>query len=83
MRAVVQRVTNAQVTVEGEVTGNIDAGLCVLVGVGTLRLRNGTGNVPPPGASRGLASPALAVSPPSATDVEPAAPHEHPERPLI
>ena len=34
MRAVVQRVTNAQVTVEGEVTGKIDGGLCVLVGVG-------------------------------------------------
>ena len=34
MRAVVQRVTRAQVTVEGEVTGSIDAGLCVLVGVG-------------------------------------------------
>lgn len=34
MRAVVQRVTRAQVSVEGEVTGRIDAGLCVLVGVG-------------------------------------------------
>ena len=34
MRAVVQRVTSAQVIVEGEVTGKIDAGLCVLVGVG-------------------------------------------------
>ena len=34
MRAVVQRVTSAQVTVEGEVTGKIDAGLCVLLGVG-------------------------------------------------
>ena len=34
MRAVVQRVTQAQVTVEGEVTGKIDGGLCVLVGVG-------------------------------------------------
>jgi D-aminoacyl-tRNA deacylase len=34
MRAVVQRVTGAQVTVEGELTGQIDAGLCVLVGVG-------------------------------------------------
>jgi D-aminoacyl-tRNA deacylase len=34
MRAVVQRVTSAQVTVEGEVTGKIDGGLCVLVGVG-------------------------------------------------
>lgn len=34
MRAVVQRVTSARVTVEGEVIGSIDAGLCVLVGVG-------------------------------------------------
>jgi D-tyrosyl-tRNA(Tyr) deacylase len=35
MRAVVQRVTEAQVTVEGELTGRIAAGLCVLVGVGS------------------------------------------------
>jgi D-aminoacyl-tRNA deacylase len=34
MRAVVQRVTEAKVTVAGEVTGQIEAGLCVLVGVG-------------------------------------------------
>lgn len=34
MRAVVQRVTSAQVTSEGELTGSIEAGLCVLVGVG-------------------------------------------------
>ena len=34
MRAVVQCVSRAQVTVEGELTGRIDAGLCVLVGVG-------------------------------------------------
>lgn len=34
MRAVVQRVTEARVTVAGEVTGQIDAGLCTLVGVG-------------------------------------------------
>jgi D-tyrosyl-tRNA(Tyr) deacylase len=34
MRAVVQRVTQAQVTVDAELTGKIDAGLCVLVGVG-------------------------------------------------
>jgi D-tyrosyl-tRNA(Tyr) deacylase len=34
MRAVVQRVTHARVTVEGEVTGEIEGGLCVLVGVG-------------------------------------------------
>jgi D-tyrosyl-tRNA(Tyr) deacylase len=34
MRAVVQRVLRAQVTVEGRVTGAIDHGLCVLVGAG-------------------------------------------------
>lgn len=34
MRAVVQRVSEAQVTVEGELVGKIAAGLCVLVGVG-------------------------------------------------
>jgi len=34
MRAVVQRVTRAQVTSEGELSGSIGAGLCVLVGVG-------------------------------------------------
>lgn len=34
MRAVAQRVTQAQVTVEGEVVGQIGGGLCVLVGVG-------------------------------------------------
>ena len=33
MRAVVQRVTRASVTVGDEVVGSIDAGLCVLVGV--------------------------------------------------
>jgi D-aminoacyl-tRNA deacylase len=33
MRAVVQRVARAQVTVGGEVVGSIGAGLCVLVGV--------------------------------------------------
>ncbi len=33
MRAVVQRVTRASVTVDGEVVGAIDGGLCVLVGV--------------------------------------------------
>jgi D-tyrosyl-tRNA(Tyr) deacylase len=33
MRAVVQRVTRASVTVQGEVVGRIDTGLCVLVGV--------------------------------------------------
>ena len=34
MRAVVQRVSRAQVTVEGRVTGRIDAGLMILLGVG-------------------------------------------------
>jgi D-tyrosyl-tRNA(Tyr) deacylase len=34
MRAVVQRVNYASVTVEGVVVGRIDRGLCVLVGVG-------------------------------------------------
>lgn len=33
MRAVIQRVERASVTVEGEVVGAIEAGLCVLVGV--------------------------------------------------
>jgi D-aminoacyl-tRNA deacylase len=34
MRAVVQRVSRAQVTVEGRVAGRIEAGLMILVGVG-------------------------------------------------
>jgi D-aminoacyl-tRNA deacylase len=34
MRAVVQRVSRARVTVEGRVTGEINAGLMVLLGVG-------------------------------------------------
>jgi len=34
MRAVVQRVNHASVTVEGEVVGRISRGICVLVGVG-------------------------------------------------
>lgn len=34
MRAVVQRVKRASVTVEGEVTGQVDGGLLVLLGVG-------------------------------------------------
>ena len=34
MRAVLQRVRRAKVTVEGRVTGEIDAGLMILVGVG-------------------------------------------------
>jgi D-aminoacyl-tRNA deacylase len=34
MRAVVQRVSRAKVTVDGRVTGEIDAGLMILLGVG-------------------------------------------------
>ncbi|MBI2761697.1 MAG: D-tyrosyl-tRNA(Tyr) deacylase [Chloroflexi bacterium] len=34
MRAVVQRVTSASVTVDGQVTGAIDTGLLVLIGAG-------------------------------------------------
>ncbi len=34
MRAVVQRVSRASVTVEGELVGEIAAGLCVLLGAG-------------------------------------------------
>ena len=34
MRAVIQRVTHAQVLVDGRVTGEIDAGLVVLIAVG-------------------------------------------------
>jgi D-tyrosyl-tRNA(Tyr) deacylase len=34
MRFVIQRVTHASCTVDGEVTGNIEKGLMVLVGVG-------------------------------------------------
>jgi D-tyrosyl-tRNA(Tyr) deacylase len=34
VRAVVQRVTHAQVRVDGEVVGSIGRGLCVLVGAG-------------------------------------------------
>lgn len=33
MRAVVQRVTHASVTVDGEIVGRVGAGLCVFVGV--------------------------------------------------
>jgi D-tyrosyl-tRNA(Tyr) deacylase len=35
MRSVVQRVSRAKVTVDGEVVGEIGRGLCVLVGAGT------------------------------------------------
>src|SRR5467141_2351721 len=34
MRAVLQRVSRAKVTVEGRVTGEVDAGLMILLGVG-------------------------------------------------
>jgi D-tyrosyl-tRNA(Tyr) deacylase len=34
MRAVVQRVSNARVTVEGRVTGEIGAGVLILLGIG-------------------------------------------------
>jgi D-aminoacyl-tRNA deacylase len=35
MRAVIQRVHRAQVTVAGEVVGRIDEGLCAFIGAGT------------------------------------------------
>jgi D-aminoacyl-tRNA deacylase len=40
MRAVVQRVSRAKVTVHGEITGQIGPGLLVLLGVGTADTRN-------------------------------------------
>ena len=42
MRAIVQRVSSARVTVEGRVTGEIGAGLMILLGIG----RNDTSAVP-------------------------------------
>lgn len=35
MRAIVQRVTSAQVSVGGELVSRIGQGLCVLIGIGT------------------------------------------------
>ena len=35
MRAIIQRVTRGRVSIEGVVTGSIDAGLVILLGVGT------------------------------------------------
>ncbi|RYX80193.1 D-tyrosyl-tRNA(Tyr) deacylase [bacterium] len=35
MKAVLQRVTRAQVEVEGEVVGSVGTGFCIFVGVGT------------------------------------------------
>jgi D-tyrosyl-tRNA(Tyr) deacylase len=35
MRAVVQRVTESSVTIDGEIVGSIQKGLCVLLGVST------------------------------------------------
>ncbi|CAO3657014.1 unnamed protein product [Mucor hiemalis] len=35
MRAVIQRVTKASVTVDNKVVGSINKGLCVLLGIGT------------------------------------------------
>lgn len=40
MRAVVQRVSRAQVSVDGEITGEIQHGLLVLLGVGSEDTRN-------------------------------------------
>jgi D-tyrosyl-tRNA(Tyr) deacylase len=48
MRAVIQRVTHARVSVEGRVTGEIEAGLVVLVAVG----RNDTETTPSEMAKR-------------------------------
>jgi D-tyrosyl-tRNA(Tyr) deacylase len=42
MRAVVQRVSRAKVTVNGEITGEIGPGLLVLLGVGTADTRSDT-----------------------------------------
>ncbi len=36
MRAVIQRVSNARVTVGGEITGEINTGLIILLGIGQL-----------------------------------------------
>ena len=47
MRAVVQRVSEAGVTVEGRVTGAIGKGLLVLVGIGHDDTRKPRGPWPP------------------------------------
>ncbi len=41
MRAVVQRVSRAKVTVQGEITGEIDRGLLVLIGIGSADTESG------------------------------------------
>ncbi len=45
MRAVVQRVSQASVTVGGDIVGRIDRGLCVLIGAGDGDSRNDVGYI--------------------------------------
>ena len=49
MRAVVQRVSRAQVVVEGEVAGRIDRGLVVLLGVAQGDTADDVSTMAPPG----------------------------------